>query len=182
VEAAVATEEQLRLANRLGALALHVSDRVAAAAAAGAGRGAMAPAALVALSRERRRPIEYLRRVLGLSHPATVRVVDRLSEDGLVRRAPGPDARTVSPELTSDGDDAARRVERARSEVLLEVLAGLDENDQAALARIVDSLLIRAAADDTAAFHLCRLCDLPLCERRAPCPVDTGLAGRRHAM
>ena len=91
----MATEEQLRLANRLAALALHVSDRVAAATAAEAGRGAMAPAALVALSRGRRRPIEYLRRVLGLSHPATVRVVE-LSEDGLVAghlaRMPAPSA------------------------------------------------------------------------------------------
>jgi MarR family transcriptional repressor of emrRAB len=162
------------------ALALHISDRVATAAAAEAGRGAMAPAALVALSRGRRGPIEYLRRVLGLSHPATVRVVDRLSDDGLVRRAPGPDARTVSPQLTPVGEDAARRVQRARSDVLLEVLAGLDRDDQAALARILDRLLMRAAADDIAASHLCRLCDLLLCEQRAPCPVDTGVARRRQ--
>jgi DNA-binding MarR family transcriptional regulator len=174
----VTTEQQLRLANRLGALALHVSDRMAAATAAEAGRGATAPAALIALSRARRHPIEYLRHVLGLSHSATVRVIDRLSDDGLVRRGPGPDARTVSPQLTASGDEAAHRVERARADVLLGILTGLDNDDQAALARILDRLLAQAAVNDDDATHLCRLCDVPLCQQRDACPVDEGMAQR----
>jgi DNA-binding MarR family transcriptional regulator len=167
-----------RLANRLGALALHLTDLMTDATRQAAGRGATAPAALTALSRHRRRPIEYLRRVLGLSHPATVRVVDRLSEDGLVRREPGPDGRTVAPTLTPAGEQAAERVATARLAVLADVLAALDPAERQQLERLVDKLVAAAAPDDDAGVHLCRLCDLPVCERDGACPVDVGLLAR----
>jgi DNA-binding MarR family transcriptional regulator len=172
------TVDVARLANRLGALALHVTDRVESVTAQAAGRAASAPAALNALTRERRRPIEYLRHVLGLSHPATVRLLDRLTDDQLVRRTPGPNRRTVVPELTAAGQHAAARVLTARAAVLRDMLAGLTPTETRQLQHLLDKLLAATATNDADAIRLCRLCDLHACESSGPCPVDAGLTTR----
>lgn len=170
------------LANRLGALALHVTDLIAEATEAAAGRGAMAPAALSSLSRDRRQPIEHLRGELHLSHPATVRLVDRLSQDGLVTREPGPDRRTVVPVLTEAGRATVRRVTKARRDALAGVLTALTSEEAEALGHLLDKLLHAAAPDEPAGGHLCRLCDVPVCETAGPCPVDAGLAARGEGL
>lgn len=164
--------EDIRLANLFGAFALHVADRVAASTAEAVGRGAHAPAALTALSRERGRSIQYLRRVIGLSHPATVRLVDRLSDDGLVQRQPGPDGRTVSPTLTRRGRVAAAASARSREQTLLRLLAPLSEADREHLTRVLELLLATEVRDTEHGDHLCRLCDLDACNRAVVCPVD----------
>ena len=77
-----------RLTNLVGAWSLAVADRVTAAAAAAAGRGGQAPAALVALHEfADGSTIDHLRQVLGISHSATVRLIDGLDADGQVKRA-----------------------------------------------------------------------------------------------
>src|SRR3954470_18962104 len=99
-----------RTANLLAAAAVRIADLIHVETSVRAGRGAQAPAALVTLLRPLERPIEELRHVLALSHSATVRLVDRLVEDGLVERAPGRDGRTVAPRLTGSGRVAALAV------------------------------------------------------------------------
>src|SRR5690242_16745337 len=94
-----------RLANLLGAWSLAVSDRITAAAGVAAGRGGQAPAALVALDQfADGRTIEELSSVLGLTHSATVRLVDGLVADGnAARRRRSGDRRAVrSEEHTSE--------------------------------------------------------------------------------
>ena len=46
------------------------------------------PAALCVIGHEPGLSIDFLARVLGMSHPGTVRLVDRLETDGLIKRRP----------------------------------------------------------------------------------------------
>lgn len=171
---------QARAANLLGALALRLVDEMVRATTDVSALGDSASAALVALARKRKRPIEYLRRVLGLSHPATVRLIDRLSEVGLVIRHSGPDGRTVTPVLTRAGLQRAQAVARARAAVLENMLKGLDQASCAQVTRVLESFLEAAPRDQQDAANLCRLCDLTVCNRGARCPVDVGIAKRAN--
>ena len=160
-------------ANLLTALALAVQERVGAAAAATLPHGASAPAALVALeSTLAGGTIDALRRVLGLTHSGTVRLVDRLAAAGLVERRVGPDARSVSLSLTPGGRRAARRVLAAREAAAEELLSALAPSDRAQLTRLLGQVMASAAATPEDARRVCRLCDVAVClDGRRPCPM-----------
>ena len=78
-----------RTLNLLGALALSIVDALNTVVEANAGYGGEAPAALVTLGAEPGISINTLRQILNLSHPGTVRLIDRLESQGLVERRPG---------------------------------------------------------------------------------------------
>ena len=133
-----------RTSNLLGALAVGLTDALTEVTERGARHGAAAPAALVTIADEARISIERLSQVLQLSHSGAVRLVDRLSADGLVERQSGRDQRSVSLVLT-----AAER--RSLSPLLEKLLAGVSAG--------------RRSAD-----HICRLCDTSVCPL-SDCPV-----------
>lgn len=172
-----------RLANLLGAWSLAVSDRITAAAAVAAGRGGQAPAALVALDQfAEGSTIEQLSGVLGLTHSATVRLIDALAADGHVaRRRRVGDGRAVAVRLTASGRAAARRITRARSEAVKGALAGLSEAQRRSLTAMAERLTgdlatlrleQRAVGDVPAGGWLCRLCDFGACGRaEGRCPA-----------
>jgi len=154
--------------NILAAWALAVSDAVREAAQDATGLGGAAPAALVAIVADPGMSIDALRHVLGLSHPGAVRLVDRLVEQGWVRRAHGV-GRTLLLEPTDAGHLAERRIAAAREKAVAQVLAGLPDSDLATMARLVDPVLAVTVDDPEAMRRLCRLCDRDVCE---PCPAD----------
>lgn len=165
-----------RLANLLGAWSLAVSDRITAAAAMAAGRGGQAPAALVALDQfADGRTIEELSAVLGLTHSATVRLVDGLVADGNVaRRRRSGDRRAVAIRLTARGRATARRIILARGEAVREALGGLTATQRRSLTAMAERLTgdlatlrleQRAAGEVPAGGWLCRMCDFVACGR-----------------
>ncbi len=173
-----------RLANLLGAWALAAADRVTAAAAGAAGRGGQAPAALVALHQfAGGGTIEELRGVLGLTHSATVRLVDALEADGHVARGPhaGVDRRAVALRLTPSGRAAAKRIIAARGAAVREMLGGLSDAERRSLTALVERLTgdvtavrlqERRAGNLPPGGWLCRLCDFEACRRReGRCPA-----------
>src|SRR5918999_4957534 len=96
-----------RDANLLGALSLAVAERVEAATRAAAAHGGSAPAALAALDIFLGgSSIDTVRKPLGLTHSAAVRLVDRLEVAGLVRRGAGADGRSGAVFLTPAGPGA----------------------------------------------------------------------------
>src|SRR4051794_41799772 len=105
------------------------------AAERSASLGASAPSALVALDGYLTgQPIDALRRVLGLTHSGTVRLVDRLVAAGLGERRVGTtDGRAVPLGLTPAGRRVARRGVAAREGALGGVLALLGPGGRAAL-------------------------------------------------
>ena len=176
------------LCNVIATLALTLNDRISEATERAAGRGGQAPAALVALHEFLGEgTIEQLRQALGLSHSATVRLVDRLAADGHILRHEGPgDGRTVALALTPAGRAAARRILAARRTAIKESLAVLDEGEcrnlQASvgklLAAITESRLAeRAAGRPPHTGWMCRLCDFQACGRPAGnCPTANAAA------
>ena len=84
-------------ANLLGALSLVVHDRFGEAMTEATGGSETAAAALSSLDNFLDRPtIDTLRRVLGLTSSGTVRLVDRLEDEGLVERGTGEDRRAAA--------------------------------------------------------------------------------------
>jgi len=109
--AAHSVPDERHTSNDVAALALAITDRVWRAAAEVVELPQNDLVAVSALHHVLGAPsIEQLRRVLGLSHSATVRLVDRLVAANLASHQPGPDRRTTATTLTADGHAAAGRV------------------------------------------------------------------------
>jgi DNA-binding MarR family transcriptional regulator len=165
-------------ANLLGAFALALNDRATAAAAAAAGQSLSAAAALSALHQFLDRPtIDHLRRVLGLTPSGAVRLVDRLTEAGLVTRGPGDDKRTRSVALTPAGRAAAVMVAQARAATLDEALDGLSPADREALHGLMGRVMGGVVRAKEGGAWICRLCDLSACGRaEGRCPTANAAA------
>jgi MarR family transcriptional repressor of emrRAB len=160
-----------REANLLGVLVLELAGRMAAATAEAASMGAGAPAAIAALRLYPGCTIDDLRRVVGLSHPGAVRLVDRLQRAGLVERRRGDDARTVALVATAAGEDVAARILDARQTAIGDVLAQLDEDGRRALEPLLERLVSGLAGDRLTARRVCRLCDADACGHPQRCPI-----------
>jgi DNA-binding MarR family transcriptional regulator len=159
-----------RLGNLLGAAALAVSDLMLAQVRATAQVSVSGAAALVVLAHAPGLSATELGRRVGLSQPATARMVDSLEAAGLARRGPG-EGRMVPVTLTAAGEQAVREVLAARAAGLNEILTGLDRDDRGALARLLERLLTQLYAEVGSSELLCRLCDRACCTEAAVCPV-----------
>jgi MarR family transcriptional repressor of emrRAB len=166
-----------RLANLLGVTALAATDALRDAVERDLGRGGSAPAALVHLQAWPGTSIEALRHVLGISQPATVRLVDQLVAEGLLERRPGADRRTLALHLTAAGERAASALLARRAERLGALLAVLSDEDQAALEPLLERLAAALAHDRPGALRACRLCDRGACRRDPGCPLDHTVPG-----
>src|SRR5215210_8045827 len=111
-------------ANRLGAVALTLSDSIREATEAATGMAGGVPAALVSLREwADGSPVEVLAGAMRVSHSRAVRVVDRLEAAGLARREPDPsDGRRALVRLEPPGRDLAERALEARARVLRSVV------------------------------------------------------------
>ena len=157
----------------LGALALAVSDGIREATEGPADRLARPePAALVTLAHYPGQSVGALARTLGLTHSGAVRLADRLVAAGLARRVSAGPGRTLALHLTEPGRLAAGRVLGRRQATVEQLVSGLEPDQVAALEQLAARLLVTLATDRASAHRLCRLCDEPLCEREAGCPVD----------
>lgn len=169
----VAGEEAARQANLFGAISLAVAERSDDAARIAAAHGGAAPAALVALDTFLDgSSLDVMRRPLGLSHSAAVRLADRLAKAGLVRREPGSDGRSVSIRLTAEGAQLVERIRNARESALESVLAPLPAGERAELTRLHEKLLAGITGGRADAGHICRMCDAEACgHEQGRCPV-----------
>jgi MarR family transcriptional regulator, negative regulator of the multidrug operon emrRAB len=161
-----------RLANLLGVAALAATDRMRAAVEAELASGGGAPAALVHLQAHPGDSVEALRRVLGISQPAAVRIADRLAASGLLERRPGADRRTLALHLTAAGEAAATRLLERRAARLGELLSALEPAERAALVPLLERLVASLATDRAGALSACRLCDRAACTSDPGCPLD----------
>jgi DNA-binding MarR family transcriptional regulator len=161
----------LRAATLLGALVTALQDELEAATAEEAKHGSAFPAALATMLGEPGLSIEQLRRILGLSHSGTVRLVDCLESDGMVERKAGADARTAALHLTAAGKRQARAVLEARRAALAPALDLLTTAERAQLGRLTEKMLAGLSRGREHADHICRLCDLAACPA-GTCPVE----------
>lgn len=163
-----------RLTNLLGALALLVHDRVHTSLEDVLGKGSSAPAALLSIGTRPYQTIDHLCRTVGLSHSATVRLVETLSKEGLVSKRPGNDRRSTALFLTRKGARVFDRLLARRREVIEGLTQSLSPRKRAALERTLESLLDAVAEDKEEARRMCRLCEHEVCK---PCPIGTTIRG-----
>ena len=162
-----------RTANLLGALALTLSDRAAAAVQGYAGVSGSDAAALVTLRNYAEgEPLDLLRRALALSHPGVVRLADRLQARGLVERHRSDrDGRAVALRLTAAGRRSADAALAARADAIDAALETLDPGQRRALTPMLELMLGAQTTDSTASLVICRLCDPDVCGHPERCPV-----------
>lgn len=159
-----------RTANLLGAVALAVVDRIEAAARHILKHVGETPAAVVVIGYGPGLSNDKLRRILQLSHPGTVRLVDRLVSDGLVERREGRNKREVALYLTESGMAARGELMRGRLAAVRSLIEPLDPAEQGALAALLHRTLAALETTEMERYTLCRLCDDRVC---TDCPLPT---------
>jgi len=165
--------KECKIENVVGALAVALSDSLHQATQAQAPEPGPAAAAIALLGHEPGLPIEQLRRALRLSHPGTVRLVDRLAEDGLVeRRASAEDRRAVALHLTPAGETNFAAILSTRRTCIGEALQSLSREERETFGLLADKLLGSLVKDAEQAYQVCRLCDRQSCRA---CPVEGAL-------
>lgn len=157
-----------RTANLLGALGLAVADRIGEAARQTLNHAGETPAALVVIGYGLGPSNDQLRRILGLSHPGSVRLVDRLVADGLVERRQGQDKRAVALYLTEHGHALREALLSKRLAVIRPVLEPLEAAEEEALAALLHKLLAALPTTDLERCNVCRMCDNRVC---SDCPI-----------
>jgi MarR family transcriptional repressor of emrRAB len=167
------THSASRAANILGATVLGLFDELRAVTETHAGRAGEGSAALVVLGHQPGLSNDGLSRLLGLTHTGTVRLVDRLVDDGLVDRRGAPhDRRAVALFLTDAGEAARAEILAEREKMMRGLLECLVPRDQAKLAELLGKLLQRVSRDDAHKLRICRLCDSDAC---GACPIHVPL-------
>jgi DNA-binding MarR family transcriptional regulator len=156
-----------RAENLLGALAQMVADEVRDLP----GLTLTARAALLAISKYPGASIDAVRASLGLSHPATVRVVAGLLDADLITKDTGTDRRSVALNLTALGLEAVEQALKQRRVVLVRLLNRLSAAEQKQFEQMAIKILWHETQDAAHALQLCRLCDESECVATG-CPVD----------
>ncbi len=165
-------------ANMLGVVGLAVSDRIEKAARDVLNHAGESPAAVVVIGYGLGPSNEQLRRILGLSHPGAVRLIDQLVAEGLVERREGRDKRQIALHLTKQGSRTREKLLKGRLAAIRTLLTPLTDAEQAALAALLHKLLSSMEANDTQRCNLCRLCDDRVC---TTCPIPADFRGDQRA-
>ncbi|MEM6583547.1 MAG: MarR family winged helix-turn-helix transcriptional regulator [Pseudomonadota bacterium] len=160
-----------RTSNLLGVVALAVADRIEASALQILNHAGETPAALVVIGYGLGPSNDLLRRVLGLSHPGTVRLVDRLVADGLVERRRGRDRREIALYTTKKGQAVREEILAGRLTTIRPLLEHLTNQEQDILDRLLHKMLSSLDTTDMQRRTLCRLCDDRVCSN-CPIPAD----------
>ncbi|TFU05844.1 MarR family transcriptional regulator [Polymorphobacter arshaanensis] len=163
-----------RTANLLGVVGLAVADRIEAAAREILSHAGETPAAVVVIGYGLGPSNDQLRRILGLSHPGSVRLVDRLVADSLVERRQGRDKRAVALYLTERGHTLREELLLGRLAAIRPLLEPLTGTEHEALAALLHKLLASMETTDLDRCNLCRLCDDRVC---TDCPIPADFRG-----
>lgn len=168
-----------RTANLLGVVGLAVADRIGEAARDILHHAGETPAAVVVIGYGLGPSNDQLRRILGLSHPGSVRLVDRLVTDGLVERRQGQDRRAIALYLTADGETLREALLKGRLAAIRPMLTPLTGIEQEALAALLHKMLGGMPTTDLQRCNLCRLCDDRVC---TGCPIPADFRSQRPAV
>ena len=157
-----------RTTNLLGATALAITDRIRDEMRGMLNRSGETAAAVIVLGYAPGLSLELLRQVLDLSHPGTVRLIDRVEEDGLVERRKAADGRAVALHLTTKGRDLRQQLMDRRLDTLEASLKGLTTGERIALGELLAKVLTSLPETEMAKHRICRLCAVRVC---SDCPI-----------
>lgn len=169
-------------ANLLGALGVAVTDRIRAGIDAVGEHGGQTGAAITAIGILPGLSVGELAGILGLTHPGTVRLVDRLVAEDLVEKTPAADdARALALKLTPLGKQRRRDILAQRGRRLQELLEVLNGAERRQFDLLLRKILRGLDVSRREAYGVCRYCDAGPCFR-AGCPVDEGCVEARGAV
>lgn len=114
--------------------------------------------------------VEILRQVLQRSHPGTVRLIDRLEDDGSVERRKTDDGRAVALHLTPKGKKLRDRLMKRRRNILEAALEGLTADERLTFGDLIAKVLTTLPKTELDKHHICRLCEVRLCSNDCPIP------------
>lgn len=163
------TEQAMdRTTNLLGATALAITDRLGAQMQDMLGRSGETAAAIIVLGYAPGLSVEILRQVLALSHPGTVRLADRLEEDGLIERRKAVDGRAVALHLTPAGVKRRSKLMDRRLDMLEAALVELTVDERVMLGNLLAKILTSLPESEMEKHRICRLCAVRVCN---DCPI-----------
>lgn len=164
-----------KAANMLGALAIVLADDLRAGINEALGASGETAAALILIGANPGLKIAEIATALGLTHSGAVRLIDRLAAEGLARKAPGADSRTVLVRLSPKGAARRRAALARRARVLARAMALLEPAEAEAFAAAIAKLLHGLLTRPDQGHRFCRMCDEGRCAPTG-CPVDIRLA------
>jgi len=167
-----------RTANLLGTVGLAIANRIEAMARDTLHHAGETPAALVVIGYGLGPSNDQLRRILGLSHPGSVRLVDRLVADDLVERREGRDKRAIALYLTEQGAALREKLLKGRLAAIKPLVISLTDTEQEVLAALLHKMLSSMEPTDLERCTLCRLCDDRVCSN---CPIPADFRNQRLA-
>jgi DNA-binding MarR family transcriptional regulator len=161
---------RLRTANLLGALAGEVANRLDRQLKTHPNQTNSSAAALNIIAYYEGCTNARLAKALRLSHPAAVRLVDKLEAEGLVESRDAADGRAVALHLTGAGKAQARTILEGRCATLSGLIDVLSGEEQAQFAHCLEKILVSLTETPDHADYICRLCDDIACPPEN-CPV-----------
>lgn len=164
--------EELRDLNVIGAFALALADDFKSAMQELAEGNDSACAALIIIGQESGLSVDRLSKILALSQPGTVRLIDRLAKDRLVERKSGADRRSVALRLTEAGRRQVKSLLLGRRHALAEIMRELDSGERQVLAAMAEKVLRGLGHSEVECDRRCRLCDDETCPDET-CPMAT---------
>ena len=162
--------EELRDLNVIGAFALALADDFKGAMEDLAEGNESACAALIVIGQESGLSVDRLSKILKLSQPGAVRLIDRLAGARLVERKTGTDRRSVALRLTEAGKRHVRSLLVGRQHALVQALRGLDDWERSTLTAIASKVLRGLKHSQVDCDRRCRLCDDNACPDQT-CPM-----------
>jgi DNA-binding MarR family transcriptional regulator len=157
-----------RTTNLLGASALAITDRIGSQMRDTLGRSGETGAAIIVLGYAPGLSVEVLRQVLDLSHPGTVRLIDRLEEDGVAVRRKAIDGRAVALHLTPKGLKLRTQLMDRRLDTLEAALSGLTADERLVFGQLLAKVLTNLPETEMEKHRICRLCAVRVC---SDCPI-----------
>lgn len=163
---------QKRLQNILAAASVAISDAIENATAEAAGLSKPDTAALMMITQWPGGTVQSIANALALSQPATVRLIDRLEDSGLVERRAGIAGRghVVALYATELGQKLCEASLKARTEVLHKLFDGIPSKDAGVIEQFAELVLKRVTTNAAQGDRVCRLCSDRECPNEK-CPV-----------
>lgn len=165
------TDPLHRSANLLNAFGAMLADALAQPTPTAGARGGSETAALITIASYPGQSIKILAKILGLSHSAAVRLVEKLGDEGLVDVARGHDRRQAVVAATVAGQEITTAILAARRARLLALLGALDRSETDQLTRLMAKMIAAETRSPADGDRLCRFCDLANCPQEI-CPVE----------
>jgi MarR family transcriptional repressor of emrRAB len=168
------------LDNLLGAAAVAISDALSALMKQQAGLKLSASSVILTLGQHDLLTITEIAKIAGITHSATVRLIDGLECQKLVLRKRGESMREVAVSLTERGRNIYSTLRQAQAEILEPLLSNLLEDERQLLESALSRILVALTSSRERADHICRFCDEGVCHQDH-CPVERQARKLEHA-